>query len=145
MKVYNQDKTEILTNYDLRYGKLVDDMITQKVPEVKAKEVIKHYELIGEYSNGGKAYREIIDEPAVEYQPERIVKENIFVYVPYTEEELKQKTIDEKIKRLEELTKDFAQVEAGLVIDDIEERKSEFRTLLNEIRVLQGKQPRVIK
>lgn len=52
------------------------------------------------------------------------------------------KLIEEKINRLTELTKDFAQVEAGLIIDDLETRKAEFRTLLNEIRVLQGKQPR---
>ena len=59
-----------------------------------------------------------------------------------TSEYDKQKSIVEKQKRLAELTKDFAQVEAGLIIDDLEERKQEFRTLLNEVRVLQGKQPR---
>lgn len=52
--------------------------------------------------------------------------------------------IFQKQTRLAELTKDFAQVEAGLIIDDLEQRKEEFRTLLNEVRVLQGKQPREI-
>lgn len=52
--------------------------------------------------------------------------------------------INKKQQRLAELTKDFAQVEAGLIIDDLDERKAEFRTLLNEVRVLQGKQPREI-
>lgn len=61
-----------------------------------------------------------------------------------TSEYDKQKSIVEKQKRLAELTKDFAQVEAGLIIDDLDERKQEFRTLLNEVRVLQGKQPRKI-
>lgn len=61
-----------------------------------------------------------------------------------TSEYDKQKSIMEKQKRLAELTKDFAQVEAGLIIDDLDERKAEFRTLLNEVRVLQGKQPREI-
>lgn len=61
-----------------------------------------------------------------------------------TSEYDKQKSIMEKQKRLAELTKDFAQVQAGLVIDDIENRKQEFRTLLNEVRALQGKQPRKI-
>lgn len=64
---------------------------------------------------------------------------NNFKVIPYVN---KNKLIDEKINRLNELTKDFAQVQAGLIIDDIEERKSEFRTLLNEVRVLQGKEPR---
>lgn len=58
------------------------------------------------------------------------------------DEEIKQQQLYIKLKRLEELTKDFAQVQAGLIIDDIEDRKLEFRTLLNEIRVLQDKEPR---
>lgn len=55
-----------------------------------------------------------------------------------------EQLIIEKQERLTELTKDLAQVQAGLVIDDIENRKQEFRTLLNEVRALQGKQPREI-
>lgn len=53
-----------------------------------------------------------------------------------------QRLMQEKINRLTELTKDFAQVEAGLIVPDIEDKKVEFRTLLNEVRVLQGKTPR---
>ena len=55
-----------------------------------------------------------------------------------------QRLVQEKINRLTELTKDFAQAGAGLIIDDLESRKAEFRTLLNEVRVLQGKLPRQI-
>lgn len=55
-----------------------------------------------------------------------------------------QQLIAEKQARLTELTKDFAQVNAGLIIDNLEERRAEFRTLLNEVRVLQGKEPRQI-
>lgn len=62
-----------------------------------------------------------------------------------TQEEINNQLIFEKTKRLEELTKDFAQVQAGLTIDDIEERRNEFRILLNEVRVLQGKKPRIIQ
>ena len=62
-----------------------------------------------------------------------------------TEEELKQQQISTKLYRLEELTKDFAQIQAGLIIENIEERKLEFQTLLNEVRILQGKDPRQIK
>ena len=52
--------------------------------------------------------------------------------------------IAEKKAKLDELTKDLAQVQAGLIVDNIEEKKAEFRTLLNEVRVLQGKEPRNI-
>lgn len=56
----------------------------------------------------------------------------------------KANTIYQKQQRLAELTKDLAQVQAGFIIDDLEQRKEEFRTLLNEVRVLQGKEPRQI-
>ena len=62
-----------------------------------------------------------------------------------TAQELLQQQLNTKLKRLEELTKDFAQVQAGLIIDDIEDRKIEFQTLLNEVRILQGKEPRQIQ
>ena len=54
----------------------------------------------------------------------------------------KVQQIKQKQQRLAELTKDFAQAQAGLIIDDLEERKQEFRILLNEVRDLQGKQIR---
>lgn len=53
--------------------------------------------------------------------------------------------LPDKLKRLEELRKDIVQDIAGLYIEDIEARKEEYRTLLNEVRVLQEKTPRKIK
>lgn len=67
------------------------------------------------------------------------IERNINVDISFYEN---QRLIQDKINRLTELTKDLAQVEAGLIIDDLETRKAEFRTLLNEVRVLQGKEPR---
>lgn len=67
------------------------------------------------------------------------IERNINVDISFYEN---QRLMQEKINRLTELTKDLAQVEAGLIIDDLETRKAEFRTLLNEVRVLQGKEPR---
>lgn len=55
------------------------------------------------------------------------------------------KLLSIKLKRLEELRKDIVQDIAGLYIEDIELRKEEYRTLLNEVRVLQCKSPREIK
>ncbi len=52
--------------------------------------------------------------------------------------------IEQKKRRLTELTKDFAQVQAGLIIPNLDDKKEEFRNLLNEIRVLEGKEPREI-
>lgn len=53
--------------------------------------------------------------------------------------------IEEKKVRLEELRKDIVQSVSGLIIEDIEQRKAEYRTLLNEVRILLGKEPRKIK
>ncbi len=144
MEVYNEAKTEILTSYDLTKGYLKDDYLETTVPEVQAVEEQSHYEVIAEYPNGGKDLEKVIDVEGVEYQPEHTIQTPITVYVPYTDEELAQQEIATKSERLAELTNDFAQVEAGLVIDDIDDRREEFRTLLNEIRVLQGKEPRQI-
>ena len=53
--------------------------------------------------------------------------------------------LPKKLKRLEELRKDIVQDIAGLYIADIEARKEEYRILLNNVRVLQGKEPKSIK
>ena len=112
------------------------------------------------------ANNEIIDFAKYQYSADCITTDKnivrrfdgklVFEEETKTEEYLKAKAvadnkvktasqIEEKKARLEELTKDLAQVQAGLVIDNIEEKKAEFRTLLNEIRVLQGKEPRDIQ
>lgn len=144
MEVYNQNKTEILTEYDLSKGYLTTDYIEEVVPEVQAIEEQGHFETVAEYENGGKDVKWVIDVAGVEYKPARIEKIPATIYVPYTDEQLKQRQIRTKIMRLAELTKDLAQAQAGLIIDDLEQRKAEFRTLLNEVRVLQGKAPRII-
>lgn len=86
MKVYNQEKTEILENYDLEKGYLTNDTIT--LPEVQAVEEQGHYETIAEYPNGGKDVKWVVEVEGVEYKPER--QEEILVYIPYTEKELER-------------------------------------------------------
>lgn len=58
------------------------------------------------------------------------------------EEEKKQTRIAEIKHRLEELNKDFIQSMIGAVIPDIEEKRAEFISLHNELRELEGKEPR---
>ena len=47
--------------------------------------------------------------------------------------------------RLNELSQDFVQASLGAEFTDLEERKTEFKTLHNELRTLLGKGPRVYK
>ncbi len=88
MKVYNQDKTILLEEYDLSKGYLKHDTLITHYDEVQAVEEQWHYETIAEYENGGKEIEKVIDVEGVEYEPARDEEEKILVYIHYTEEEL---------------------------------------------------------
>lgn len=88
MKIYNQDKTNILTEYDLDKGYLKDDYIDIILPEIQEVKEQGHYEVIKEYENNGKDVKWVVDVEGVKYQPKRTVKEHIKVYVLYNKEEM---------------------------------------------------------
>ena len=62
-----------------------------------------------------------------------------------SEEFKKQERIEFIKRRLDELTKDFIQEMLGAVIPNIEEKEAEFISLHNELRELEGKEPREYK
>ena len=110
MKIYNESKTKILETYDVEKGYLKADKIFKEhheaVPEVPAITVQakaaaitanggkvenigdKYYEVVAEFSNGGKTVKEIIETPAIPAKEAYDEYEDIQVYVPYTAEEL---------------------------------------------------------
>ena len=90
MKVYNQDKTKILEEYDLELGNLKDDKLINHYDEIPFIEEKGHYETIREYENGGKDVEWVVDAKGQEYQPARDEEEKIYVYIPYTENELNE-------------------------------------------------------
>lgn len=98
MKVYNQDKTQILNEYDLELGHLEND--TLHISEVKEIKEQGHYETVVEYPNGGKDVKWIVDIPGVKHQEAR--DEKILVYIPYTEQEIKEKSIYNEIDDLKQ-------------------------------------------
>ena len=57
-------------------------------------------------------------------------------------EEIQQRIVYIR-SRLNELTEDFIQSSLGAVFEDLEARKTEFKTLHNELRTLLGKDERV--
>lgn len=88
MKIYNQEKTGIIENPDLKKGYLQSDRIVSKtIPAVEAVEEQFHYEY-KEYPNGGRDRIKVVDVPAVETKEESYEYEDIQVYIPYTAEEL---------------------------------------------------------
>lgn len=54
-----------------------------------------------------------------------------------------EEIIANNIRRMNELTKDFVQHSIGASIPDIDIKKQEFVRLHNEVRNLQGKEPRI--
>lgn len=86
MKVYNQSKTEILQEYDLSLGKLVDDTI--EIPEVTAIEEQYHFETKNVFANGGREIEKVVDVEGREYEPAHT--EDILIYIPYTAKELEE-------------------------------------------------------
>ena len=89
MKVYNQDKTEILTECDLEKGYLqADKLFIKHHKAVKAVKEQGHYETVKEYPNGGKEVEWVVDVPGVEAKEEYDEYEDIQVYIPYSEKEL---------------------------------------------------------
>ena len=87
MRVFNQDKTQELTAYDLNKGKLIADTITCIVPAVECQEEVGHYETVAEYPNGGKDVKWVVDQPYIAPQTEREEVEQIQIYIPFTAEE----------------------------------------------------------
>lgn len=87
MKVYNEDKTQILESYDLTKGQLIPSTITKEIPAVKEIKEVGHYETIKEYSNGGKDVEYVIDIKGVKAEPAKTITEDIYIYTPYTDKD----------------------------------------------------------
>lgn len=67
---------------------------------------------------------------------------NVDKYNARKQKEIAEPRIAEIKIRLEQLSQDLIQAQAGAVFEDLEERRAEFQTLHNELRVLMGKEPR---
>lgn len=124
MKVYNKEKTEVLETYDLTNGFLKTDKILKAhheavsaVPVVtvasKIEAILKnggkvievdgiHYEVVKEFPNGGRTLEEIEETPGAPKQEAYDEYEDIRVYIPYTEQEIKAQ---EKAKKIAEYKK----------------------------------------
>lgn len=109
-RVFNEDKTQELTEYDLTLGKLVKDKlfvahheavaavaaqtVEEKVAAYQAEgqSVEQHngtyYLVVAQYPNGGKDIAEIFPTEASPAKDAYDEYEDIYVYTPYTETEL---------------------------------------------------------
>lgn len=172
MKIYNQEKTQELNIEDLNMelGHLVQDKIviahhdaTEAIPAKSVEEQVAELKAGGKtveeingalyeihtYPNGGKDAMLIVDLPAEPAKEAYDDYEDIQVYIPYTEEEL-QKIADNKhhaeLKaELAKIKEDIEQEIFGLVRDDYEVKKARAAEIVNELRVIEGKEPREVR
>ena len=144
MKIYNESKTEMLENVDLEKGYLKKDKLVLRV--VPAQEEVQeqfHYEYKDYTNDKGEVYgRDRIKVIDVPYQPaveEHEETEDIQVYVPYTEEELKVNKIAELKSLL--LSTDYKAIkyaEGELTAEEYEPTKQQRKAWREEIRKLGG-------
>lgn len=105
-EVYDENGN-LLTEYDLSIGKLVDDIRTVHHDAVEAVEEVWHYETMNR-DGGGETGRIVIDVPGAFAQDAWDEEIPIYVYIPYTQEELdrieaerNRPTMEERIAQLE--------------------------------------------
>ena len=106
MRIFNEDKTVELLDCDLEKGYLKKDVIETDIPE--QEEVVEewHYEAIKEYPNGGKILEKVIDVEGKPYIPAHTEREEIWVYIPYTENELAKIAAEREISELKAKLRD---------------------------------------
>lgn len=119
MKVYNQDKTSILTSYDLEKGYLQSDKIKIGVqPYQPEKQAVYEYTDWVEFPNGGKSRKEKLVSEYMPEQPEKEIYEDIQVYIPYTEQQYKNILRNKRVNLLSAFDKWEKAVLRGRETDD---------------------------
>ena len=99
-EVYDENGN-LLTEYDLSIGNLVDDIRTVHHDAVEAVEEGWHYETMNR-DGGGETGRIVIDVPGAFAQDAWDEEIPIYVYIPYTQEELAAMEAERNIPTQEE-------------------------------------------
>lgn len=106
MRIFNEDKTIELKEYDLRLGHLEQDKLITHIDAVIGQEEQGHYETLKTYPNGGKDVKWVVDVPRVKAAEEHDEVEDIYIYIPYTEVELTKINLQKEKTELEQWLKD---------------------------------------
>lgn len=142
MRVFNKDKTEVLESFDLEKGYLADDVLVTHVPASPAVEEVGHYKTLKVYDNGGIDVEYIIDTPASPEVVEHDETEEIKVYIPYTDEELRKMAATARIGELKRLLRDsdykaIKYAEGVLTAEEYAHAKAERQAYRDEINALE--------
>lgn len=132
MRIFNQDKTQELKDYDLNLGHLEQDKLINHIEAVEGKKEQGHYETLKTYSNGSKEVKYVIDIPKVEPIEEHDKTEDILVYIPYTETELRDIAIKNYPNKVAELIRQRYSLNDELaILRQRDEKQSEYREYFN--------------
>ena len=109
MDMYDEQGNPV-TDFDPAKGRLEMQKRMHHHEAVEAVEEQGHWETVAEYpETGGKDVQWVVDAPGVEAREAWDEEETYWLYIPYTEEELKQMEADrnqptpeERVKELEE-------------------------------------------
>ena len=171
MRIFNEVKTIELTEVDYEKGYLKDDKLLIKHHEIipfkkgrTAKEVAvdleaqgvdieigydeRPYRILSQGELGGRDVEPIEAEPDTPAQEAYDEYEDIKVYVPYNEAELKEFAdkkhyVDLKAE-LAKIKEDIEQETFGIIRTDYSDKKARAAEIINELRILEGKEPRGI-
>ena len=127
---------------DLSKGKLVSDTLIEHIPEQQEIQEQWHYETIKEYSNGGKDVEKVIDVVGQPYIAEHDEVEDILVYKPYSEQEIKVIKNNNRIAELKQKLQDtdykaIKYAEGELSVEEYAETKAQRRAWREEINKLE--------
>ena len=127
---------------DLSKGKLVNDTLIEHIPEQQEIKEQWHYETIKEYPNGGKDVEKVIDVVGQPYIAEHDEVEDILVYKPYSEQEIKVIKNNNRIAELKQKLQDtdykaIKYSEGELSAEEYAETKAQRRAWREEINKLE--------
>ena len=127
---------------DLSKGKLENDTLIEHIPEQQEIQEQWHYETVKEYPNGGKDVEKVIDVVGQPYIAEHDEVEDILVYKPYSEQEIKviennNRIIELKQKLQETDYKAIKYSEGELSAEEYAETKKHRRAWREEINKLE--------
>lgn len=160
MRIFNEDKTVQMYlkedrvedgNFidipdslicDLTKGKLESDTLIKHIPEQQEIKEQSHYETIKEYPNGGKDVGKVIDVVGQPYTAEHDEVEDILVYKPYSEQEIKTIKNNNRIAELKQKLQetDYKAIkysEGELSAEEYAETKAQRRAWREEINKLE--------
>lgn len=151
MRIFDETKTYEINPEQIDYEKgylKADRLFVKHYEAVEAKEAV-YQDRVEPLPNGSKQVWKDLVSPAVKAKAAYDEYEDIQVYVPYTAEELQIRADNKRHAALKgELAKikeDIEQENFGLIRNDYAEKKARAAEIINELRALEGKEPREIK